>query len=473
MRAVLAALTRLADLPILFGRLGFRAAWEELPAPLAGALGPRAVRGAVVARADGFPWLALEASGALIVARRAARTLERAGRTAGIAVLDPAARELALGVAFGHAPAVIVSLDAPAALDVDRVARLRAGSDGGPLALASRLAAALDAQGIDRAFFRAMRTTLDTMVAALPPRARPDDRHALALLQLVRVLFLYFVQSRGWLDGRPDFLGRAVDDCLRRKRSVHRALLQPLFFGTLNRPPADRGHATTAFGAIPFLNGGLFEPHPLERRWSAELPNTVWRDAFDGLFERFQFTIREGDASAVAPDMLGRVFEGVMDPDARHASGSFYTPAALVRDLLVAGVVPWLARTLRRTEHDAARLLDARDAVAARALARVTMLDPAVGSGAFLLGALELLAAQQVAQGVSPVAAKRAVLAHQLFGVDRNPSAVRLCELRLWLSVLADESAATPHEVAPLPNLDALVRQGDSLLDPIDRKSVV
>ena len=73
-------------------------------------------------------------------------------------------------------------------------------------------------------------------------RHAPDPRLLLevALVQLTRVLFLYFVQARGWLDGRPDFLRRSVDDTLASRRSLHRDLFRPLFFGTLHQPPERR-----------------------------------------------------------------------------------------------------------------------------------------------------------------------------------------------------------------------------------------
>ena len=61
-------------------------------------------------------------------------------------------------------------------------------------------------------------------------------------------------------------------------------------------------------------------PHPLERRLRRDIPNDLWRDAFDGLFERFHFTLEADEHGGVAPDMLGRVFEGVMAPDQRRAS---------------------------------------------------------------------------------------------------------------------------------------------------------
>ena len=162
------------------------------------------------------------------------------------------------------------------------------------------------------------------MVGAFPTALPRRNRHALGLVALTRVLVLYFVQSRGWLDGRERFLREELDRCLAGRQPVEKRLLHPLFFGTLNRPVSERSRAARRFGRIPFLNGGLFEPHALERRWQVALPDLVWRDAFDELFERYHFAIRDPDegTTTIGPDVLGRVFEGVMDLDERRGAGS-------------------------------------------------------------------------------------------------------------------------------------------------------
>jgi hypothetical protein len=294
-----------------------------------------------------------------------------------------------------------------------------------------------------------------------------EDRHGLALLQLTRVLFLYFVQTKGWLAGRDRFMAQEIDRCLRQRRRIHRDLLRPLFFGTLNQPLSSRSRAAVGFGPIPFLNGGLFEPHLLERRFNCDISNDLWRNAFDGLFERFHFTVAESaSGGSVAPDMLGRVFEGVMSPELRHVSGTFYTPAAVVAGLLKAGMSAFLAIRLRCGDAEAERRFLEPDPEAAQALSGITLLDPAVGSGAFLVAALERLYRMHAKPLISD--RKRAVLQRNLFGVDLSAAAVRLTELRLWLAVIADDPAEKPVQIRPLPNLDCLIRQGDSLFDPID-----
>jgi hypothetical protein len=422
----------------------------------------------VVGRAGDFPWFAVLGSEPERVARRIARRLAVRGRIAGVMALDTAGRRLAVAVAFDGTPSLLVDLDRPAVAALASLRRLAGRGPGGALAYAALAADALSGEAVGRRFFRAFKATLDRMAEELPTGLRGEDRRSLALLQLTRVLFLYFIQAKGWLAGRERFLAEAVDHCLARKRRIHRDLLRPLFFGTLNRPPPDRSRISRAFGPVPFLNGGLFEPHPLERALRGDIPNPIWREAFDGVFERFHFVVSERDEpSGIAPDMLGRVFEGVMAPSTRRASGSYYTPAALVRTLLDAALAAYVSGRLGCAEAEAERRLADRDPGAVRLLKGLTVLDPAAGSGAFLLGALERLSSLAGQDGAASATGRRRILQRTLFGVDRSAAAVRLTELRLWLAVIAEDRAERPDRVEPLPNLDCLIRQGDSLFEPV------
>jgi hypothetical protein len=463
----LASLRRLENLPDFVQALGHAPAWEELPVPgWLGLASEQVARAALVGRAGEFRWFGVEASDAASGARLVARRLVARGRPAGVLALSRPGDCLAIAIAFSDVGCIECALGQPDRLTLARLQRLRSVPSGTALEFAARAADVLAAEAVGRRFFRRFQQVVESMGGAMPHACPPEERHGWVLLQLTRVLFLYFVQTKGWLDGASDFLAREVDRCLQRGRRLQRDLLRPLFFGTLNRPPQERTRHTLSLGRIPFLNGGLFEPHPLERRWRIDLPNAVWQEAFDSLFERFDFTADEaGRPGLVAPDMLGRVFEGVMEPELRRQSGTFYTPATLVHRLVKAALIALLAERLGCSEGRAERHLADRSAPARRALRTVTILDPAVGSGAFLLGALEILSEMD---GSRPIAARarRRVLQRCLFGVDLNPAAVRLTELRLWLAVIADDRAGDAESVEPLPNLDCLVRQGDSLLDP-------
>ena len=465
LETLLPAIRSLHDLPRLVSALGHQPLWE--PVPDVARRGHVAFRDVVVVGRTGeLPWLAFETSEPERDARALAQYRSQGGQVSLVLGFSPVERRLAVAIGFGGFPVLGTSLTRPPAACISSLERLAAGADGGYLAFAARTADALSTETVGRRFFREFRVTLERMAAGLPGPMPAAERHSMALLQLTRVLFLYFVQTKGWLAGREHFLAEAVDGCLRRRRKLHRDLLRPLFFGTLNCPNALRSRAAARFGAIPFLNGGLFEPHPLERRFRADLPNEVWQEAFDGLFERFHFTVSEGgNPGGIAPDMLGRVFEGVMAPDARRASGTYYTPAALVGAVLDAALIALLSRRLGCTEASAERRLRDSDPQIRAVLASATILDPAVGSGAFLVGALDHLARLETGPGLS--ARKRAVLQQNLFGVDQSVAAVRLTELRLWLAVIADDPSDRAELVNPLPNLDCLIRQGDSLFDPV------
>lgn len=455
---LLRSIRHLEDLPRLTQALGYEPAWHELP------LGALAAGGTtvIIGRLGEFEWYGLAAPAER--AARAARSLRERGLPAAVLALDEAARRVA--VAAGTAAPLHILLDSPDPLALARLGRTMAMPEESALATSFRVAEALEGQSVDQRFFAGFRRVLEATMAGLPLRIPRTDRHALSLLLLTRILFLYFVEAKGWLAARPRFLREEVDRCLLAGRSLHRDLLRPLFFGTLNRPPGERSALSRKYGSIPFLNGGLFEPHPLERRWRVTFPTPVVRDAFDSLFERFHFTLAAPSGNAIAPDMLGRVFEGVMAPDERHATGTYYTPAALVDALLRDGLATWLSIRLGITWSDAASRLDVPDTAARAALRGVRVLDPAVGSGAFLLGALRLLAGPVTSGPSRRALLIRRVLSRGLFGVDRNAAAVRLAELRLWLEVVAADPGDRPESIVPLPNLDALVRQGDSLIDP-------
>jgi hypothetical protein len=454
---LLRSIRSVEDLPALAAAWGHEPLWDPVP----GGREPTIVIG----KAGAFPWYALSGERAERRAVALARTMAARGLLCGSLGLDPVSRRLTVALSLEGSPRLTVDLDAPDRSALAALGKLGSGGTAGATGYAAHAADALGGEAVGQRFFREFRATLERMAAGLPGPLPAEDRHALALLQLTRVLFLYFVQAKGWLSGNGRFLAEAVDRCLSRGRRVHRDLLRPLFFGTLNCPISERSRTALAFGPIPFLNGGLFEPHPLERRVRGDIENALWRDAFDRLFERFHFTITEGDRGGIAPDMLGRVFEGVMAPQERRASGTYYTPSALVRQLLDEGLAAVVSDRLKCSLAEAERCIADGAERARRVIRRIRILDPAVGSGAFLLGALERLSALGTTKG-SVAAARRRILRRNLFGVDRNAAAVRLTELRLWLAVIANDGTERPAEVHPLPNLDRLIRQGDSLFDP-------
>lgn len=377
--------------------------------------------------------------------------------------------------------------------DVQALDEMVAGDGEGGLALAVRYARALDRSRVTRQFFEDFASRRARIASAWSGemRVRREDREQLALLFLCRLMFLYFLQSRGQLAGDASYIVNLWRRWLRTaaRGTFYRAVMLPLFFGALNRRPADRDAAARVLGDVPYLNGGLFERHVLERRYEhLDLPDDAMADVIDGFFERYRFTTRdtaeelaEGASDAgVDPEMLGKVFEGMMAPTQRGDTGTYYTPARVV-DRLVSGALAVYLEGRGLITHSAADQLGRGGAeqltvferrAIARGLTGVRVLDLACGSGAFLLGALSHLARLRGCHNGEAGELRREIVGASLHGVDLQGDAALLCALRLWLA-LAVEAADATGVVPPLPNLDRRIRQGDALLDPLDLRDVI
>ena len=376
--------------------------------------------------------------------------------------------------------ALVVDADAIVDSDAETLAALAAAATTDAALVHARWLDILGRESLTRRFYRALARAVDGLadsvtVPASDRRPTADAARAVALLYASRLLFLAFLEAKGWLDGDRDFLARQFAECSAGRGDFHRRVLRPLFFGTLNTPRAQRAPAAVRFGDIPFLNGGLFGPTPIERRLrGASFSNAALGVLVGHVLGHYRFTAREDRRSwseaAIDPEMLGKSFEALMVPHVRHETGAYYTPQALVATITNDALVHALSSSRASPAHVAAILRgDTADGATVDAvrqtLGRVRVIDPACGSGAFLVHALDVLAdlAGKTGDGRSVSDRRRSVLTRSIFGVDINPIAVWLCELRLWLAVIIDTPTGDPGSVTPLPNLDRNVRVGDAL----------
>lgn len=317
-------------------------------------------------------------------------------------------------------------------------------------------------------FYRALERAVNT-IAQSTTVGSEEVRGEIALLDASRLLFLSFLEAKGWLDGDRAFLSGRFDRCMTTGGHFHHRVLRPLFFGTLNTPVRRRAPAAKAFGRIPFLNGGLFARTPLERRWRGlTFSDEAYGALIYGVFGQYRFTACEETSSwseaAVDPEMLGRAFESLMVVNERRRTGAFFTPFALVERVASFGLEVALGDIGAQALHGVSLDGDRRASVHER-VRELTVLDPACGSGAFLVHVLERLAALlgHLGDRRDIAAIRREVLTRSIFGVDVNPTAVWLCQLRLWLSVVIESVEDDPAAVVPLPNLDRNIRSGDAL----------
>lgn len=321
-----------------------------------------------------------------------------------------------------------------------------------------------------------------------PKSAEGDPAHLFTQRLFNRLMFLAFIQRKGWLtiNGESDYL-RALHGSYRKKSptsNFYRDILRPLFFEGLNQEDRPAGQSDPRFGKVPYLNGGLFEQAEdgTDARIT-EVPDEAFTAILgeDGLFNRYNFTASENTPLdvevAVDPEMLGKVFEELVT--GRHEQGSYYTPKPIVSFMGRAALVEYLADTCPKEKREA---LEAfvhehkpgtlrNPELVLDALRRVKVCDPACGSGAYLLGMLHellelrtcLFRSDKKLDAHSDYERKLTIIERNLYGVDLDDFAVNIARLRLWLSLAVDFEGPVPP---PLPNLDFKIEQGDSLAAP-------
>jgi hypothetical protein len=397
-----------------------------------------------------------------------------------LVIVRPATRELAIAAwqLHGSSPrvaALVVGIDSIVDSDAETFLSLADISSASDLLTHARYADVLGRNSVTRRFYASLRSCVSIIAESVQPSARSEDAAEIALLNVSRLLFLSFLETKGWLDGDHAFLANRYADCIVGGGRFHERVLLPLFFGTLNTAARNRARRAREFGRIPFLNGGLFARSNVERRHrGARCSDEAVGDLFADVLTRYRFTAREDTASwseaAVDPEMLGKAFESLMASGDRKSSGAFYTPQSLVEQLTASALASSLSSADVPVETVARALAGEIPATVVResllrATERIRILDPACGSGAFLVHALEQIAGLRVRLGdMRPLhRIRRAILASSVFGVDLNRTAVWLCELRLWLSVALEDPERDPMRVAPLPNIDRNIRVGDSL----------
>ena len=337
--------------------------------------------------------------------------------------------------------------------DAETLSALATATGDSDLLRHTRWLDVLGREAITRRFFAALKRVVEQLADSLTGKATALERRELALLYISRLVFLSFLETRGWLNGDFCFLSNGYSSCVSSGARYQRRVLEPLFFGTLNTGFRARSRRARDFGRIPFLNGGLFARSHLERiRRGCEFADDAFGSAFGNLLSHYRFTGREDSAdwseASIDPEILGKTFEALMAAPDRKTSGAFYTPQELVEDLT--------SHALKAVTEGDERL---------ESLRRLRVLDPACGSGAFLVHVLERIASLRRDSGEpgSLAEVRRRVLTTSIFGVDVNPMAVWLCELRLWLSIIIESDEKDPMQIAPLPNLDRHIRVGDSL----------
>jgi hypothetical protein len=346
-----------------------------------------------------------------------------------------------------------------------------------------------------------------------------NTRKSFAVRLIGRAMFCWFLKQKKSDNGQlvPDEIlsSKVVSD------NYYHNILEPLFFGVLNTSIDARDIRTELFDKVPYLNGGLFNPqtddyYELDRgTFASKYINTLkisdkWFKEFFELLETYNFTIDENTVFdqelSVDPEMLGRIFENLLaeiNPETgsseRKRTGSFYTPRQIVEYMVDQSLVEYFKTKTGIEEKKLTALvsydltddteypLDQKEKEQIiDAIESLKILDPACGSGAYPIGALQKIVyiLQQVdpdctmwlnkkLQGVPDLykqkiindvkqnpfdyTRKLDVIKNSIFGVDIQPIAVDVSRLRCFLTLVVEseiDDNKPNRGIEPLPNLD-------------------
>ena len=324
-----------------------------------------------------------------------------------------------------------------------------------------------------------------------------------------RLIFCWFLKKKAKKDGSqliPEEL-LSLNAVKQRKDDYlyYPEILEPLFFETLNRKPIDRNETTKKgfYKDIPFLNGGLFEPHNDDcynyatqqgQIGTLQIKNN-WFIKLFSIFEEYNFTIDENTPTdielSVDPEMLGRIFEnllGAINPEtqksARKATGSYYTPREIVDYMVTQSLKQFLYTktdidhkkidSLFKLEHTLETEEEKQKIY--NALSSIKILDPAVGSGAFPMGVLQkmmsitkLLYPHITVSKKQDYQNKLKFIQKCIYGIDIQTMAIEICRLRFFLTLIVDEES---DNIEPLPNLEFNFVCANSLI-PLDNNNLL
>ena len=331
---------------------------------------------------------------------------------------------------------------------------------------------------------------------------------------LGQIVFLYFLQKKGWLGVAEDAAWGTGDKKFLHKLYMNKGgrnffddILEPFFYEALAIERVGDFYPALQC-KVPFLNGGLFEPlnsYDWENT-QINLNDRVFEEIFK-VFNLYNFTVREDEPLerevAVDPEMLGKVFENLLEIKDRKSKGAYYTPREIVHYMCQESLINYLDTALNTETQKVAKEdiesfiregdISLENDLAKEAgrksgdfglpesirefakeidftLADVKICDPAIGSGAFPVGMMtEIVRARNVLtihlqnkRNRDAYTFKWHCIENSLYGVDIDSSAVEIAKLRLWLSLVVDEESY--DQIRPLPNLDYRIVCGNSLL---------
>ena len=206
----------------------------------------------------------------------------------------------------------------------------------------------LDVDRVTKRFYDKFRKELTDFQKFINGFTTQGDRDWYASLMLNRMMFVYFIQKQGFLDGDEHYLRNRLENVQEqdgpdRFMRFYRKFLLRLFHEGLGQPEADRSVELAALlGKVPYLNGGIFDPHTLERdNPDINIPDAAFKQIFL-FFDQYQWHLDDrprGDDNEINPDVLGYIFEKYVN---QKQMGAYYTKEDITGYIARNTVIPSL-----------------------------------------------------------------------------------------------------------------------------------
>ncbi len=210
---------------------------------------------------------------------------------------------------------------------------------------------AFDVERVTKRFYDRFQKEHSAFLAFLKGIPDTEMQHWYASVMLNRLMFIYFIQRKGFLDGDSSYLSTKLTQMQQQGDDrYYRDFLCPLFFEGFARRPAERSPEINALlGTVPYLNGGLFLRHPIEERHGAQIaiPDRAFERLF-GFFDQYQWHLDDRplrDDNEINPDVLGYIFEKYIN---QKQMGAYYTREDITGYISQNTVLPCLFDTARQ-----------------------------------------------------------------------------------------------------------------------------
>ena len=228
---------------------------------------------------------------------------------------------------------------------------------------------AFDAERITKAFFKRFTEQQRALSAAIVAELDPSERDWYGSLLMNRLMFIYFMQRKGFMDGDLNYLSNRLTRVKALKGSdkfyeFYKDFLLPLFHEGLGQPGFEvgDGQLRAIIGDVPYVNGGLFAPHVIESaQRSISVPDAAFEKVF-GLFDAYQWHLDDrptGRPDEINPDVLGYIFEQFINQKSENEDeasrgsdkGAYYTAEDISGYMTASALVPVFFERLQSTTH--------------------------------------------------------------------------------------------------------------------------